>query len=186
MSALYLRRSVRRAFLRAVNAELGAGCDDIGMPSPMIEPVVISQQYHADNDFISETQDWVEHRDAYEQDDFSWPCCPIQEHHDCPAARYYYAGQYPSQQQCQILVQGGFGLDFFEYTNPPPQVWASLHRVLNGETNPVFLNLIFAYRFHHCARRRAELLEAKASQFSDGNFLHLTPPLMYAYDGSQH
>lgn len=58
--------------------------------------------------------------------------------------------------------------------------------LLNGETNPVVLNLVFEYRFHHCARRCAELLEAKASQFSDGNFLHLTPPLMYAYDGSRN
>lgn len=176
MSDLYLRRSVRRAYIRAIEADWGVAVD-AGMPSPMIKPLQLSRvsqlkTAHSNNHSTAEANIPFPSKEkalALEQGKFRWPRCPIKENHDCPD-RYFHANQYPNQQQSDMLAQEGFS-HFFEGGNPPPMIWAAFYRVLNGETDAVFLNLIYAYRFNHCLVRRAQLLREKKAQVEEEELL---------------
>ncbi|KAL8818759.1 MAG: hypothetical protein Q9191_007869 [Dirinaria sp. TL-2023a] len=171
MSDLYLRRSVRRAYIRAIEADWNVAAD-AGMPSPMITPLQLSQVSP------NKTQRPVDHSTAEASIPFPsqekalalehgsrWPRCPIKDSHSCPD-RYFHANQYPNKQQCDMLAQEGF-TNFFEGGNPPPMIWAAFYRILNGETDGVLLNKIYAYRFNHCPARRTELLKQKKAQVEE-------------------
>ena len=177
MSELYLRRAVRRAYIRAIEADWGVVVDEPGMPSPMIKPLQLSQvsqikTNHSNKHAMAQANIPFPSKEkamVLEQGAFRWPACPVQERHQCPG-RYFHADQYPNQQQNAMLAQEGFG-NFWEGGNPPPAIWAAFYRVLNGDKEPVWLNLIYAYRFHHCPMRRAELLQAKKSQVNEEELL---------------
>ena len=165
MSDLYLRRAVRRAHIRALQADWSM-VPDAGMASPMIRPLDLSRR---------------EARVPFSSNETSrWPICPISYVHGaCPrheaesGALFFYAKQYPSPEQSEMLAQKGYS-DFFEGGNPPPSIWAAFYRVLIGEKDPVFWHMVYAYRFHHCPSYREGLLQARQDRMDEEELLRKT------------
>ena len=154
-SDLFDRRAAQRAQLRKIDTEAGVW-EPKG--TPLLAPVQFNNYHPKENVIL--IHDIAPQRSPYPST--SWPDCPVDGHDKCFHGEvYYYADVDPGRQQVEMLRKSGFGAEFFDCGNPPPNVWAALLDVCEGRVTEQALNMLYAYRFNHCPRRRRQIIEER-------------------------